>query len=75
MTLLQFAVFLVFLGFFFLLFYAMRTGGGGGAPRVGPRIGRREIAPHRRLRQKRYRQNGDGGNDEGSDGGGDGGGD
>lgn len=68
MTFLQFLVFLVFLGFFFLLFYAMKTGGGR-APRVGPRVGRREVAPHRRLRRKRYRSDGDGGNDAGGDGG------
>ncbi|MEO1543180.1 MAG: hypothetical protein AAFR75_04080 [Pseudomonadota bacterium] len=65
MTILQFLVFLIFVGFFILMFSLMGTGSGlpwGGGPKI-----RQSSAPESKARKRNHKRDGDGGNEDGGD--------
>ncbi|MEO1281750.1 MAG: hypothetical protein AAFV69_08455 [Pseudomonadota bacterium] len=65
MTILQFLVFLIFVGFFILMFSLMGTGSGlpwSGGPKI-----RQRSAPELKARKRNHKRDGDGGNEDGGD--------
>lgn len=75
MTLLQFLVFLIFVGFFILLFSVMGTGSGLPWASRGPKVRNSpEKERIRRAKLERRNRNGAGDVSDAGDGGGDGGG-